>query len=187
MWYAYVGSKLGGVTRNYDFINSIVKKIPYATFRRFETEEQAWRFVYNHKNNYILESINCYGDIFKNFHATLEYFITEKGVYANLDTSKIGFVRFKIMNEKVTKIEYKDGFVSVFLEIKNLNSSLINCHIASILSLLHLIGQIIDINIILPNYSLFFLFTQYTGKNVYYNESINYIKARIGNVAFTVK
>jgi hypothetical protein len=186
MWYGYVGPKLGGVTQDYSFIARVVKKIPYATFRGFQSEESAWAFVGSRKHNYNLTSIYKYGDIFDNLHASLEYFITSKGVYANLNTKQLGYVRLGGIPDDVV-IEYRADLIKLFTPVEHLSKMDLYSHAVAIKMLLDYIGPIIDIELILDNFSIFYLLTQYTGSKYLFRQVINSIEARTGKVGYTIK
>jgi hypothetical protein len=69
----------------------------------------------------------------------------------------------------------------------NTDDSLISGHMTAIYQGLHLIGDFADVDIIVPDFSIFFAVTQYTGNSRYIIKVQDLIKDRLGSVSFTLK
>ena len=186
MWYGYVGPKLGGVTQDYRFINNIIKRTPYATFRAFSTDTAAWNFVKSRRHNYVLNGLNSYGNIFDNLKMVIRYFIGNKGVYANLDTSRLGRIRLVNLSSDIV-VEYRNDLILLFIPIDGLHKLSLDSHAIALLLILKCVGDIVDIEILLTTFSVFFMLTQYKGTRNSYVQVINHIETRQGNVAYTIR
>jgi hypothetical protein len=85
-------------------------------------------------------------------------------------------------------VEYKGN--KIFVKIPNiyLSDELLSGHMSAIHNLLNLIGEFIDVNIVIPNYAVFYALTSYDkGNNRVVQLTRDAISKRLCKVAFTLK
>lgn len=186
MWYGFVSGDINLWTQDFTKIHNLAKVSPYPKFRSFDTEEKAIEFVQRNKRNSNIKSLNNYGNVFTNVHARLEYYIEEDTIYANLRTKGMYNIRIPTKDKNIL-LEYRNNLIKIQIKDIYLNDKLISAHITALYNLLKLIGDLIDINIVVPDNSIYYAITAYTGNNILINRLQSLIKNRFGEVALTVK
>lgn len=138
------------------------------------------------RNTKMLTNVKKYGDCFDNLYITIEYFIRDRYIYYNLDTSKLGRVRIVCDRDDVF-IENRTESMMVRLEMPNLNNDSIMSHAVAVYQILDILGEYVDVEIIVPDHSIFYLLTAYTGTRYSYLKLLNAIESRKGKVSVTLK
>lgn len=186
MWYGFVSNNMTLWTQDFTKVNTLAKICPYPKFRGFQTEEEAILFIKKNKRNKLLKSLKTYGNVFTNVKTQLEYYIEKDRICANLRTKGMYNIRIPTTDKNVL-IEYGAKLVKIQLKDIYLNDNLISSHITAIYNLLKLLGDFIDIDIVVPDNSIYYALTTYTGSNILINRVQLLIKKRFGELAITVR
>ena len=185
MWYGFHNKGISLVTDNYSEIDLLQTLLPYSSYRKFYTHEEAYSFVSNKEVEDFEITMNTYGDVFDNLHVTVTYFITDEGLYFNIDTSKLGDVRFTSTSSDVV-IENSFDNTRVYISSLKLDDDRISSHAIAIYKILQVIGDLLDVNIVVPNHSIYYMLTAYTGTKITISRLLRLIEQRSGNVAVTL-
>ena len=186
MWYGYVAPGLNKVTEDFDVIRNWSRVMPYSKFRKFRSEEEAWDFVKRNKMAKDLVSIKNYGDCFDNLYLKCQYFITAKSVCYNVFTDNIGFVKVETEDPNIL-IENRLDVIKIKMTNIRLNNDLISSHSIAIYNLLEILGDFVDVNIEVPDQSIYYMMKAYTGTKPIYLKLQQLMKRRRGEISVTLK
>lgn len=182
--YAVIAPGLHGVYSNYSNVEDILAVFPYTKVRKFKTEEDCWKFINRNINKHKFGKITTYGNTFKELYARMEYFIQEDRVCYNFDISHVGFMR----------IAYKDAVVSnhrnnikVMLPNIYLDNDMIQGHMIAIYHGVKILGSFIDVDIIVPDHSIFYALKTYTGNNRIVKKTQQELAKRLGEFSITIR
>ena len=187
MFYAYTSNELKGVTSSWSLIEDLKNIYPYLKFRKFYKEEEAWFFANTNYVNHPLDSLKMYGSrLFKNHYVTVTYYVTDDVLYYNIDISRIGRLRLYSDSRHVSILNGAKVIKVKITGIHSCNDSIFS-HAIAIYRILSLIGPYIDIELILPDHSIYYMLNSYTGKNNNIKHVQHLIKTRLAGVSYTVK
>jgi hypothetical protein len=185
MWYGYVGPGMFHVTKNYQVIDRLAALFPYSKYRKFRTEEEAWEFITRNGKRPELKNVVRYGDTFENHYVTVDYIITEDTVFYNVSTSKLGYIKL-ISDDSNFVIENRTDMITVRLKNIFLNKDMISSHAIAIYHILKLLGNYIDVEVIVPDHSIFYMLTIYTGSKPTILKLKKLIGSRQGKLSVTL-
>lgn len=184
MLYAVVAPGVSGVYDNYAQVQRIMALYPYTKFRKVVNEEMGWNFIKRNQNLHNFTQLSKYGNTFDNACVKMEYFIGKESVYYNLYTRDAGELKFY----------HKDALISsgnnlTMVEMPNikLNRNLISGNLIAIYHGLDIVGDFIDVDITIPNHSIFYAISSYTGSSRVINRVQKKIQERLGAVSLTLK
>ena len=182
--YAVVAPGLKGVYYNYTEVERILALYPYTKFRKFRTEEECWAFINRNTTKRTFGVVNTYGDVFSNFYVTMSYFIQKDRILFSYDTSRVGYIR--IEDPKLI-IENGRDYINVIMNNIFLDNSTIMGHMIAIYQGVNTLGDFLDVNIIVPDHSVFYALNSYSGKNRIILKTRNYLKERTARYAVSVR
>lgn len=179
VFYGISGPGVSHVTKEWKQIEDIAAVVPYCSYRKFYTEEDAWNFVKSHKwsNNKLF--MRKYGDTFDEPYLTLRYIIFNNKAYYTFDTTNFGRIHIDVEDALV---QYKAHCILIKKDFGSLNPNMILDHLKVICEGVGYVGSFIDIDLIIPNHSIFYALTCYNGNNkdiLYYKNIINSRLARV--------
>lgn len=181
--YAVVAPGLKGIYDNPAAIDRILALYPYTKFRKFETEEECWAFLNRYTNSHGLDEIQDFGDTFRH-HVVMEYFIKEPNLYYNFDTRKLGTLR--LVNDTAV-VENRTNLVKAMLPNVIVNPDSISGHIVAIYNGIRLLGDYIDVEVVVPDHSILYAIRSYTGTSRVIARLRDYLDSRIGKVSVTLR
>ena len=182
--YAVVAPGLKGVYEDYTAIERILVLYPYTKFRKFETEAECWEFISRNENKHGLEDITNFGDTFEKHHVLMEYFIRNSNLYYNFDTKTLGTLR--LVGDRAL-IENRNGLIKAQINNVAVDSNKIQGHIIAIYQGIKLLGDFIDVEVIVPDHSIFYAIRSYTGENRAIKRLQDYLRSRQGKVSITLR
>lgn len=162
MWYAIVGPGLKGVYKEWSRVAELSKLFPYCSYRKFYTEQECWQFVGTHARSYTDISLTKYGNTFDKFYVQMRYFMKDEYVYYTFMTDHFGKIR--LTNTDNCLVEYKAKCITVKYKSDVIyDNELIIDHLNAIVHGVEMLGDFIDVDIIVPNYSIYYALTLYNG------------------------
>lgn len=185
MWYGYVGPGIHGVNQDFQMISKLKTVYPYLKFRKFYTEEKAWEFVHRYGKRKELSAIIRYGNVFNTHYVTVDYYIKEDAVYYNVHTKKLGYIRLVSTDDNIS-IENRVHIIKVKISNIYLNNDLVSSHAIAIYHILRLLGSYVDVELKVPDHSIYYMLTSYTGTKSSLTRVLKYIDSRKGEIAITV-
>lgn len=114
----------------------------------------------------------------------MEYFIRNPNIYYNFDTSNLGTLRIV---KDTAVIENRTNLVKAMLPNVVVDPNSISGHIIAIYSGIKLLGDFIDVEVVVPDHSIFYAIRSYTGSNRPIARLRDYLKVRLGKVSVTLR
>lgn len=182
--YAVVAPGLKGIYEDPKVIDNILALYPYTKFRKLSTEEECWAFLERYENNHGIDEIRDFGDTFDNHHVVMEYFIHKQNLYFNYDTSKLGTLR--IVKESAV-IENRTNLIKAMIPNVIVDSNTIGGHVIAIYNGIKLLGDFVDVEVVVPDHSIFYAIRSYTGNSRTIARLKDYLKTRLGKVSVTLR
>lgn len=184
MTYGVVAPGISGVYEDFDYVRRIQTLYPYCKFRKFRTEEEAWDFVNRNENKRQFTNLKQYGDTFDKLFVQMEYFIEKDKIYYNFDTSGVGAIK---LTSVTAIIDNRSELIMACMKDIHLNPNMISAHMVAIYHGLDIIGDYLDVDIVINNHSVYYALMSYTGKSRVIRRTTDRIKDRLGNVSVTIR
>lgn len=184
--YAFVSNEFRAIIysqRQLDFFLSIYT---YPQFRKVDTQEEAKKFFIQCNRKFIESGLNKFGRDSDIGYITIEYFISDNNIYCNIYTKHFGFIKLINLSDNVIQDASYD---LLKLKIKNvvLDDSLIAHHCIAIQNILRLFDTYINVELIIPDISVYLACTKYKGKNFSIRNLQGALSSRMGSVFYTIK
>jgi len=96
-----------------------------------------------------------------------------------------GIQRLRIITEG--QVEYGNNLVTVKIPAQHTDKDKIRHHLEAISQGYTLLGNFIDVELVIPNYSIFYVFNAYTGKDRFILRFKSKINKRLGHTALTLR
>lgn len=186
MPYAVIVPGLSTVYNKYEDVERICSLYPYPKFRKFQTEEECWEYVKRHTSKKVYTDITKYGETFNSHYVKMEYFIRSDKVYYNYFTKQMGYISIENHDPNVI-VENMSGSIKAILTDIYLNDDMINSHLIAIWHGLKIIGEYVDIDVQVPDHSVFYALMTYKGNSRTINRVRNYIDTRAAKVSVSMK
>lgn len=183
--YAIVAPGLSCIYTNYREVERVKTLYPYPKWAKFTNEDEAQAWLKRNTYGHGLRTLTSYGDIFPNLHVKAKYKIFPDGLCILYDMRNLGGMR---VNATGCLVEYVGNYVKVFINNIKLSDESISSHMAAVYNVLNVIGGLLDIDIFLPYYSIYYCLTSYKGNKQRSIQTVqNLIQQRTGHVAFSMK
>lgn len=186
-FYGFVSPGIRIITANYDDIRDLIDIVQYPKFMKFRTKDEAIKFVADNTMEFRLQRLKKYGECFDNLYATVEYFISGTSVYYNVFTDRLGNVDLSdtIVDDSMI-VERRNGLLMIEIKEINLDNNLIMSHAIAIQKILEILGTFIDVELVIPNHSIYYLINSYSGDYRPYRRVIDFINSRKGRLCLTM-
>lgn len=182
--YAVVAPGISCVYTNWKDVERIKALYPYPKWVKVNSEKEAQEWLRRNTYGHGLKTITKYGNTLESLYVNAKYLILEDCLCISYDTSRLGFVR---LPKSTNLVEYKGSKIFVKIPNTKLSNETIVGHMSAIYNVLQTIGDIVDINIELPYYSIYYSLTGYSkGNQKSINTVKNLIKNRQGAVSYSV-
>lgn len=184
--YAFVSNEYRAIVysrRQLDFLCSVYS---YPKFKKVVTEKEAKEFFNINCRTFFTPSMNKYGVVENIGYISIQYFIDGKNIYANIYTEHFGFIKLS----KLPKNVKQDATYDLLkLKICNvvLDNSLIAHHCTAIANILSLFDLYINVELILPDISVYLACTKYKGRNFSIKNLQRLLNSRMGTTFYTIK
>lgn len=186
MPYALVGPGVSGVYFSWKEVEELASIFPYCRYRKFETEEACWEFVYRYKSNKTSLSMTKYGNTFDDLFIRMSYVVTPHRMYFNYNIENFGRVKINQQPNQIVQYTAKYILVEEPSE-KLLDNATILSHLETISRGVEIIGDLVDIDIVVPDHSIYYALTTYNGEDEFINTVKNKLHSRTAEISFTLK
>lgn len=185
--YVFVANGYKGIVESRQTLDILASIYPYPKFRKVRTKTDAINFLARYNRGEVQVNFYNYGETDRyNGYASIKYVIDENDLYVTIDTSKVGFIRVGTKNLKDTVVDNRPTMIRSKISNINLNNELISDHCMAVNTILELLGGYVDVNIEVPDISVYLALTKYSGDNYIIRESQDIIKNRMGGVSITI-
>jgi hypothetical protein len=130
--------------------------------------------------------MNKYGRTNDIGYIRIEYFIDGKNIYVNVNTKHFGFIKLTGLPSNVKQDSSYDLLKLKVCDVI-LDDSLISHHCTAIMNILSLFDSYINVELVVPDISVYLACTKYTGKNYAIKRTQSFLSSRMGNVYYTIK
>ncbi len=182
--YAIVANGIATVCETYKQLQLLTALYPYPKFRKCSTREEAREWIQNHGRGIKSVKFDNYGDTGSYGYVTVWYSIKENSIKYTVDTSRLGYIHLK-QDKSLIADTRREKIKAEYLNV-SLDNELITSHIGAIKIILGLLGPYVDVNIVVPDMSIYLAITKYTGTNYLIRGIQGLIRERLGAVAITV-
>ena len=185
MW-AFISDNYKCVVSTQQKLDLLISFFPRSNFKRIEDMKEArdfWKFA---EKKFFSTDIVKLSHKSKYAYLTIEYFIDNNNIYINMITKNLGFIKFSNLPSNISQ---EVSYDLLKLKISNvvLDDSLIAHHCVAICNILRLIGPLVNVELILPDVSVYLALTKYEGKNFEILRTRSELESRLGNVYFSFK
>lgn len=185
MPYALTGHGISGVYFNWKEVEELASIFPYCRYRKFKTEEECWEFVYRYRSSKVSLSMTKYGNTFDSIFVRMSYTMSADRMYFNYNTEKFGRIRFDVEPKQI--IQYTAKYIlvqepsSILLDRQTILS-----HLEVINRGVEILGELVDVDIVVPDHSIYYALTTYSGNDETINTLKNKLHNRVAEVSFTL-
>lgn len=183
--FAVIANGIQTICKTQRKLDMILAVYPYPKFCKCATEEEGRAWLRQHSRGNFSSNVTKYGTTSQTGYAQVEYFIWNDTAYYNIDTSRIGYLRVVTGNDM--SVDARANLIKVCIKNIHLNDMSIMSHCIAIRRILKVIGSFVDVDIIVPDMSIYLAATKYTGKNYMIKGLQRDIDSRLGGVSFTVR
>lgn len=184
--FAFVSNEYRAVVKTQTQLNFLLSIYSYPTFKKVNTYDEAHQFFKEHERKWIDNSIKIFGKKQSKIgYISIEYFIDNENIYYNIYTNRFGNIRFNLPES--IKYTIDGSLLKIKVENHNLSNAYIAHHCTAISYILKVVGKFINVDLILPNISVYMALTKYTGKNFSIKNAQRDINNHLGNVYYTIK
>lgn len=183
--YAVVAPGFNSIYVNWKDVERIHALYPYAKWRKCKSEHEAREFIKRNSTHHAIKQLYNYGDTLKDLYIDARYRIADDCIFYVFNTKRLGRMR---LDAKGIIVEYKGNEIYVKIPNIRLSDESIAGHMSAIHNMLTLLGEYVDVNIELPNFSVFYALTAYSRGGVRaISITRDLISKRLCKVAFTLK
>lgn len=185
--YVFIANGYKGIVESKQTLDILASIYPYPKFRKVRTYEDALNFLARYNRGEVQANFYNYGDT-DNYlgYATIKYVIADNDLFVTIDTSKVGFIRINPRGLKDTVVDNRPTMIRVRISDIGLNDDLISDHCVAITNILELLGGYVDVNIEVPDVSVYLALTKYSGDNYIIRNCQEVIGSRLGGVSITI-
>ena len=183
--FAVVANGFQGVCKTQRHLDMVIALYTYPKFKRVSTDEEAVRWIRENARSFHSNKCIQYGNTASAGFLNVRYRIVDTRIEYSVDTNVVGFVNTYNKNKDVVIRSGINNF-DVIIENVVLDDEKITSHIIAIKRILNVIGDYVDVNIVVPDMSVYLAVTKYRGNNYIIQSLQRDIDNRLGGISFTV-
>lgn len=184
--YAFVSNEYRSIVKTQRQLDFLCSVYSYPKFKKVNTTAEAREFFSANDRKFFTPSLNQYGKVEDLGYISIQYFIDRNNVYVNVYTKHFGFIK---LTELPKNVKQDSSYDLLKLKICNvvLNDAVIAHHCTAIRSILSLFDSNINVELILPDISVYLACTKYKGKNFSIRNLQGILQSRMGVTFYTIK
>lgn len=183
--YAVIASGIVRIVGTAEEVNILSAIYPYAKIHYAKTMDEAQQWILENSRKKYNTRVQKYGNTAWTRYIQIKYYISNNSIFYNLDIRKFGRTRIPLQDGIL--VDNRSNFIKVKVLNTYLNNMLIQHHALAIKRILTLLGDYCDVDIIVPDMSIYIAMTDYSGKDRILKSVSMQIKKRLGGVSFTVE
>lgn len=185
MPYALTGHGISGVYFNWKEVEELAAIFPYCRYRKFKTEDECWEFVKRYHSSKASLSMTKYGNTFDKLFVRMSYTMSKDTMYFNYNTEHFGRIRLDPAQNQLIQYTAKYVLVKEPSPIC-LDRQTIISHLEVINRGVEILGELVDVDIVVPDHSIYYALTAYSGDDEYINTLKERVHDRVAGVSFTL-
>ena len=184
MYYGIAGPGVRMVTEKWKTVADLAAIVPYCSYRKFDTSQEAWNFINSRRQFKFDNYLRKYGDTFDSPYISLKYIIYGDTAYYTIKTEKFGNIRIDIPD---LYIKYKANTILIKKDFDYLDNNSILDHIKVIGAGIALFGEFIDIDVVVPDNSIFYACFSYNGESEVIRKYREVIDNRMARISYSME
>lgn len=184
--FAVVANGMQAICKTQRQLDNILALYTYPKFQKFNREEEALQWIRQHSRVSWENAYNQYGDTSSAGFISVTYKIQDNTISYHVETEHLGYIG-AISSDKDIAIRNGRSSIDVIISNVVLDNLKISSHIIAIQRILRLMGSYVDVNVVLPDMSIYLAITKYRGNNYIIRSLKKDIADRLGGISFTVK
>lgn len=183
--YALVASGIQTICKTQQELETYLSLYPYPKFAKVKDVNEGRQWLRKHSrllNNYEFKK---YGDTSLYGYVQMRYSILDDRVNYIFDTSKVGNV--KMIPDKGMDVDSRYNSIHLVINNLNLRDELITHNIIAIHNGLKAIGAFLDVDLVIPDISIYLALTKYTGRDYLILNAQREIRERLGGISYTIE
>lgn len=186
MWYAIITPGISKITEVSSDVERIKLLYPYPKIFAHREQKVVEQWFEQNQYKQPIPFLRNYGNTLKKFTIHASYKIGENALFIKYDLKSVGNLFIEEQDDDNILIEYSGNIIRVRLDNVRLSNTTIDGHMSAIYTLLKLIGNVVDIDIKIQYYSIYYALTLYSKSNRrLINLTRDLIRTRHGGTAFT--
>ena len=182
--FAVVANGIQAICKTQRELDAILALYPYPKFQKCASRDDALKWLLMNKRDCDSLEITHYGNISKWGYLSIEYFITPNDIRYNLDMSRVGYIR--VCPDDDTTVNVQGNIARIVVKNIQLDNDLIAHHCLAIRRIVKIIGQYVDLDIHVPDISVYLAITKYSGKHFVIKGLQKDLSLRCGGYGVTV-
>lgn len=183
--YALVANGIQTICKTQQELETCLSLYPYPKFAKVKDINEGRQWLRNHSRIFNNYEFKRYGDTSLAGYVQMRYKILEDRVDIVFDTSKAGYL--KVAPEKGIAVDSRYNSIHLVIAGLSLRDELISHHVIAIHNGLKAIGTFMDVDIVIPDVSIYLALTKYTGKDYLILNAQREIRNRLGGISYTVE
>lgn len=179
--FAFVSNEYSGIVHSKLHLNLMSSIYTYPISQYCLTEEECRDFIKRHPRK-VYSNGKKFGWKKTTAYIRIEYFIANNTIYANLYTDHFGFVQLNIADHNILQSATYD-MIKLKIPNVNLSDESITSHCSAIQYIVSLMSPIINVQVKVPDLSVYLALTEYSGHNSTINRIRSSLNTRVGKVA----
>lgn len=186
--YAAIGSGKTKICNTMAELNQFKTIYPYVKSKFVMTEQEGLEWIRRNQRELYNSRVKHFGSATpQGGYISIEYFIDGKNLYYNLRLSEFGKTRILPDPENGLLVDNRKDLIKVKILNTPLDNMIIAHHCIAVQRILNVIGEYADVDVLVPDMSVYIAFTTYNGKDATIKRIQRSIRTRLGGVSFTVK
>lgn len=182
--YAVIASGVVRIVGTSEEVSLLRAIYPYAKSHYAKTMEEAQQWITQNTRQKYDTRVRKYGTTAWHRFIQITYFISDNSIFYNLDLTKFGRTRIDL--EDGILVDNRPNFIKVKVLNTKLDNMLIQHHAIAVKRILTLLGDYCDVDIVVPDMSVYIALTDYSGRDRILRTVKALIRDRLGGVSFTV-
>lgn len=183
--YAVVASGLQKICKTQRELDTILALYPYPKFQVVRDEAEGREWLRRHTRILNDFAFDRYGTTARFGYARIRYSIEQGRVIYSIDTHKVGFI--KVHSSANVAVDARPDTLRVVVSALSLDDNLIAHHVIAIRRILRVLGEYVDVDIVVPDFSVYLALTKYNGKDYIIRGAQRDIQNRLGGVSITLE
>lgn len=185
--YAFVSNEYQGIIYSRTVAQVLADIYSYPVIQYVKTAEEGYDFIRKKNRKFYINDTKQAGWKETTAYLRIEYFVGDDTVYANIYTDHFGYVYLNIRDSSDIKQSVTYDMIKVKLTGRRMRDQSITSHCQAIQNVLHLFSPIINVQIVVPDISVYLALTRYTGKSSAIRMARRELDTRIGKVMLVVR
>ena len=183
--FAVVANGIQTICKTQRALGTIIALYPYPKFQKCSTYEEAREWIRKHSRTFTSLKRERYGDVGYCGYARIEYFIVNGFSYYNIYTRRVGQLR--IDSSEYIHVDNRRNLIKVKITDTMLDDDLIQHHVIAITRILKLLGGFVDVDVVVPDVSIYLALTKYSGNDYVIRSFQRLQQSRLGGFSVTVR